>query len=53
MINRNVRFETSVPLIANETALHRTFMDTVGRTTLKLTAVNLNDEWRGRDLIVR
>ena len=27
-------------------------MDTIGRTTLKLTAVNLVDEWRDRDIIV-
>ncbi|EKG21163.1 Ribophorin I [Macrophomina phaseolina MS6] len=49
---KNIKFDTSVPIISNETSLHRTFMDTVGRTTLHLTALNLNDEWRGRDLIV-
>ncbi|KAK7552333.1 Ribophorin I [Phyllosticta citricarpa] len=49
---KNVNFETTVPIISSETTLHRTFMDTVGRTSLKLTALNLNDEWRGRDLIV-
>jgi oligosaccharyltransferase complex subunit alpha (ribophorin I) len=27
-------------------------MDTVGRTTLSLTAINLSDEWRDRDLII-
>lgn len=27
-------------------------MDTVGRSTLKLTAINLSDDWRDRDLIV-
>lgn len=27
-------------------------MDTIGRTTLKLTAVNLVDEWRDRDIVV-
>jgi oligosaccharyltransferase complex subunit alpha (ribophorin I) len=27
-------------------------MDTVGRTTLKLTAVNLSDGMRGRELLV-
>ena len=45
-------FETSVPLISNNTTLHRTFMDTVGRTTLNLVAINVVDELRERDLIV-
>lgn len=49
---RNIKFDTTVPIISNETSLHRTFMDTTGRTTLHLTALNLNDEWRGRELIV-
>ncbi|KAF2147550.1 uncharacterized protein K452DRAFT_241098 [Aplosporella prunicola CBS 121167] len=48
----NVRFETSVPVVAHEVSLHKTFMDTLGRTTLKLTALNVVDEWRGRDLII-
>ncbi|KAK5169095.1 dolichyl-diphosphooligosaccharide--protein glycosyltransferase subunit 1 [Saxophila tyrrhenica] len=48
----NVRFETSVPLISNTTSLHRTFMDTLGRTTLELTAINVVDELRDRELIV-
>ena len=45
-------FETSVPLISNTTTLHRTFMDTVGRTTLNLVAINVVDELRERDLFV-
>ncbi|KAI4287995.1 MAG: hypothetical protein L6R35_002739 [Caloplaca aegaea] len=49
---RNVRFETEVPLVAVEETLHRTFMDTVGRTTLKLTAMNVVDEARDKPLIV-
>ena len=49
---RNVKFESPVPLVSNETSLHRTFMDTVGRTTLKLTAMNLVDEVREKDLVV-
>lgn len=48
----NVRFETEVPLISNYTGLHRSFMDTIGRTTLTLTALNIVDEIRDRDLIV-
>lgn len=45
-------FETSVPLISNTSTLHRTFMDTVGRTTLNLVAINVVDELRDRDLVV-
>merc|ERR1711988_1266383 len=48
----NVRFQTSVPLVSNTTSLHRTFMDTLGRTTLTLTALNVVDEFRDRDLLV-
>ncbi|KAL8651725.1 MAG: hypothetical protein Q9210_003091 [Variospora velana] len=49
---RNVKFETEVPLVAVEETVHRTFMDTVGRTTLKLTAMNVVDEARDKPLIV-
>ncbi|KAE8838249.1 hypothetical protein P3342_001164 [Pyrenophora teres f. teres] len=49
---KNVKFSTTVPIVSNETTLHKTFMDTVGRTTLTLTAINLVDEFRDRDLIV-
>ena len=50
--NRDVDFFTSVPIVANSTSIHRTFMDTTGRTALTIHAVNLVDELRGRDLIV-
>jgi len=49
---KNVKFSTTVPIVSNETTLHKTFMDTVGRTTLALTAINLVDEFRDRELIV-
>lgn len=49
---KNVKFETEVPLVAVEETLHKTFMDTVGRTTLKLTAMNVVDEARDRTLVV-
>lgn len=52
IFHRNVKYETSVPLVGSEVSLHRTFMDTQGRTTLKLTALNLVDEWRDRDIVV-
>lgn len=48
----NVRFTTSVPLIDTTTTLHKTFMDTVGRTALSMTAINIVDDFRERDLIV-
>lgn len=48
----NVKFETTVPTISNSTSLHRTFMDTLGRTTLTLTSINLVDDLRDRELIV-
>ena len=48
----NVKFETAVPLVASEVSLHKTFMDTLGRTTLKLTATNVVDRSREQDLIV-
>ncbi|KAI9769042.1 MAG: dolichyl-diphosphooligosaccharide--protein glycosyltransferase subunit 1 [Geoglossum umbratile] len=49
---QNVKYLTSVPLVSAETSLHYTFMDTLGRTTLKLTALNLVDDLRDLDLIV-
>ena len=48
----NVKFETAVPLVAEEVSSHKTFMDTLGRTTLKLTAMNVVDGSRDQDLIV-
>ena len=35
-----------------EVSNHKTFMDTLGRTTLKLTAMNVVDEAREADLVV-
>ncbi|MCJ1450828.1 dolichyl-diphosphooligosaccharide--protein glycosyltransferase subunit 1 [Mycoblastus sanguinarius] len=48
----NVKYQSPVPLVASEVSLHKTFMDTLGRTTLKLTAMNVVDEARDKDLIV-
>ena len=48
----NVHFQTALPLASNATTLHRTFMDTVGRTTLVLTATNLVDDARDVPLVV-
>ncbi|KAL8675082.1 MAG: hypothetical protein Q9168_000565 [Polycauliona sp. 1 TL-2023] len=49
---KNVKFETEVPLVNVEESEHRTFMDTVGRTKLRLTAMNVADEARDKPLIV-
>ncbi|KAJ6192793.1 Ribophorin I [Bipolaris maydis] len=48
----NVKFSTTVPIVADEVTLHKTFMDTLGRTALTLTSINLVDEFRDRDIIV-
>ena len=48
----NVKYSTSVPTVDNSISLHHTFLDTVGRTTLTLTSINLVDDFRDRDLIV-
>lgn len=48
----NVKYSTTVPLIDSSTSIHKTFMDTLGRPTLELHAINLVDEFRDRDLVV-
>ncbi|KAL8864747.1 MAG: hypothetical protein Q9174_007237, partial [Haloplaca sp. 1 TL-2023] len=49
---QNVKWETEVPVVGVEQSLHRTFMDTVGRTMIKFTAMNVVDESRDKPLIV-
>lgn len=41
-----------MPIVSSEVDSHRTFMDTHGRTSLKLTALNVVDDHRDRDIIV-
>ncbi|KAG9238699.1 Ribophorin I [Amylocarpus encephaloides] len=48
----NVQYSTTLPLVSTSTSLHRTFMDTTGRTALTLTAINIVDDYRERELIV-
>ncbi|TKX21658.1 ribophorin I-like protein [Elsinoe australis] len=48
----NVKFDTTAHIISSETTVHNTFMDTLGRTALKLTAINVVDDARDRDIIV-
>lgn len=49
---RHVKYSTTVPLVSDSISLHRTFMDTAGRTVLTLTAINIVDDVRDRELIV-
>ncbi|KAI9733963.1 MAG: dolichyl-diphosphooligosaccharide--protein glycosyltransferase subunit 1 [Cirrosporium novae-zelandiae] len=49
---RNVKFETEIPITGHEITLHKTFMDTIGRTQLKLRASNVIDEDKDKTLIV-
>ncbi|MCJ1396631.1 dolichyl-diphosphooligosaccharide--protein glycosyltransferase subunit 1 [Xylographa bjoerkii] len=48
----NVKYHTSVQVVTESISQHRTFMDTLGRTTLTLTAMNVIDESRDADLFV-
>ena len=47
-----MQFKSPIQLVSNETLIHKTFLDTIGRTTLKLTAINVVDEARDQDVIV-
>jgi oligosaccharyltransferase complex subunit alpha (ribophorin I) len=52
---RNVKFFTTIPesSITDSTIdLHKTYLDTKGRTVLTIKARNLVDEFRGRELVV-
>lgn len=54
-MNRNVKFHTAVPASAITSAdveIHKTFLDTIGRTVLIIKARNLVDDFRDRELIV-
>lgn len=41
-----------MPITSESITLHRTFMDTIGRTTLTLRARNVFDEIRDREVVV-
>lgn len=43
---------SNLPLLSESQGLHRTFMDTLGRTTLTLSAVNVVDEQRDIHVLV-
>ncbi|TAQ87692.1 hypothetical protein B7494_g3992 [Chlorociboria aeruginascens] len=48
----NVQYSTTIPITSSGLSLHKTFMDTLGRTMLTLNAVNIVDDLRDRELIV-
>lgn len=50
--HRNVKYHTTVPITSTSISLHKTFMDTTGRTTLSLTARNVVDDLRDSELYV-
>ena len=43
---------TGLPILQSEISLHKTFMDTMGRSELKLTAMNVVDDARDAELVV-
>ena len=56
---QNIRWETKsstsssgLPILKAEQSLHKTFMDTLGRTELRLSAMNVIDESRDVDLVI-
>ncbi|KAL8404975.1 hypothetical protein RB594_009740 [Gaeumannomyces avenae] len=52
---QNVKFYTSIPsssIISTEIGTHKSFLDTIGRTSLVITAQNLVDEFRDREIVV-
>lgn len=52
---RNVKYHTTIPassIAEANVGIHKTFLDTVGRTTLVIKARNLVDDFRDRELIV-
>ncbi|KAK6505005.1 dolichyl-diphosphooligosaccharide--protein glycosyltransferase subunit 1 [Arthrobotrys musiformis] len=48
----NVKYTSPIPIHKEERFLHKTFMDTIGRTSIKLTIDNVVDEVKNRDIIV-
>ncbi|EPS37859.1 hypothetical protein H072_8424 [Dactylellina haptotyla CBS 200.50] len=48
----DIKYDSPVPIHKEERFLHKTFMDTLGRTTVKLTIDNMVDDLKNRDIIV-
>jgi oligosaccharyltransferase complex subunit alpha (ribophorin I) len=52
---RNVKYHTSVPAQSINDVnveVHRTFLDTIGRTALIIKGRNLVDDFRDRELVI-
>lgn len=47
-----MKYHVPIPLESQEEYLYHTFMDTLGRTAIKMTAVNVVDEQHKKELIV-
>jgi oligosaccharyltransferase complex subunit alpha (ribophorin I) len=47
-----LRVFTPIPAISEERYLHHTFLDSLGRTAVKLRFENLVDEKRGTEIVV-
>lgn len=53
--NRNVKFYTDIPesaITSTDIGVVKTYLDTVGRTSVTIKAQNLVDEFRDRNLII-
>lgn len=50
--SRDVEYVAPVSIVGEERYFHKTFMDTKGRTALRLTVKNVIDDLHNRDLIV-
>ncbi|KAI5840931.1 Ribophorin I, partial [Tricharina praecox] len=48
----DVKYSSPIPIIGEEHFLHKTFMDTIGRTAFKLRFSNVVDEQHHKELIV-
>lgn len=51
-VGRNVRVFTPQPALSEEQYLHHTFLDSLGRTGVKLRFENVVDEKRGQEIMV-
>ena len=52
LIIRDVRIFTPQSPLSEERYLHRTFLDTLGRTGIRLTFANVVDDRRGKEIVV-
>lgn len=49
---QDIKFETDAHIVSHDISRHNTFMDTLGRSTLELVAVNVGDDARDRHVVV-